>query len=319
MANKPPAFQFYVKDWLSSESVVTMSAEQRGWYIQLLCHAWNGDPIASLPTEDGKLKALAGAGDSWASDKQAVLECFELENGRFVNRKLAAQYQDLVAYHSKQRENGQKGARSRWEKGDGGAMGTPMANAGPATATASSAPTASSSSASVNGSGSYSSAEQADTASQTGQEDQKRISRAVRIGLEYIGSTQGQKALLLTPEQYAGEEQVLLLAQDETPERFIKIAEVLRWAQMQSNFWYRDPKGFVVSPKNIRKVEEQYDRFYAKVPLNKKPHILCPLNHEFGIVPIFENEETTAPNPTAYIGGDENAPADCSKAFEIED
>jgi len=95
MANKPPAFQFYVKDWLSSESVVVMTAEQRGWYIQLLCHAWNGEPIATLPADDCKLKALAGAGDGWAMDKQAVLDCFEVEGGRLVNRRLADQYHEL--------------------------------------------------------------------------------------------------------------------------------------------------------------------------------------------------------------------------------
>jgi uncharacterized protein YdaU (DUF1376 family) len=141
MPNKPPAFQFYVKDWLSSESVVTMTAEQRGWYIQLLCHAWNGEPIASLPTEDSKLKTLAGAGDNWVTDRQTVLDCFELENARLVNKKLSEQYQELAAYHSKQRENGQKGARSRW-KGDGDTNGSttnsPLANHSSSTSTSTS-------------------------------------------------------------------------------------------------------------------------------------------------------------------------------------
>jgi uncharacterized protein YdaU (DUF1376 family) len=116
MANKPPAFQFYVKDWLSSESVVVMTAEQRGWYIQLLCHAWNSEPIATLPADDRKLKTLAGAGDGWATDKQAVLDCFEVEGDRLVNRRLEAQHQELQEFHNSKSEAGRKGNEVRWNK-----------------------------------------------------------------------------------------------------------------------------------------------------------------------------------------------------------
>jgi hypothetical protein len=116
MSNKPPAFQFYVKDWLLSESVVVMTAEQRRWYIQLLCHAWNGEPIATLPADDRKLRALAGAGDSWATDKQAVLECFEAEGDRLINRKLRDHYQERVTFCEGRSEAGRKGNEVRWGK-----------------------------------------------------------------------------------------------------------------------------------------------------------------------------------------------------------
>jgi hypothetical protein len=43
--------------------------------------AWNSEPIATLPADDRKLKALAGAAESWATEKQAVLDCFEVEGG----------------------------------------------------------------------------------------------------------------------------------------------------------------------------------------------------------------------------------------------
>ena len=116
MANKPPAFQFYVKDWLSSESVVVMTAEQRGWYIQLLCHAWNSEPIATLPADDRKLKALAGAAESWATEKQAVLDCFEVEGDRLVNRRLANQFKEMEEFRNSKSEAGRKGNEMRWNK-----------------------------------------------------------------------------------------------------------------------------------------------------------------------------------------------------------
>ncbi|MBA0089140.1 MAG: hypothetical protein HRJ53_29470 [Acidobacteria bacterium Pan2503] len=46
--NKPPAFQFYAKDWRSSRTVQLMSMEDRGVYIDLLCAAWNSDEPGTL-------------------------------------------------------------------------------------------------------------------------------------------------------------------------------------------------------------------------------------------------------------------------------
>ena len=37
---KPPAFPFYVKDWLTSKWIVTASAEHIRVYIHLLCLMW---------------------------------------------------------------------------------------------------------------------------------------------------------------------------------------------------------------------------------------------------------------------------------------
>lgn len=49
MPNKPPAFQFYAKDWLSSPTVKRMSNHYRGIYIQLLAAAWDSDDPGILP------------------------------------------------------------------------------------------------------------------------------------------------------------------------------------------------------------------------------------------------------------------------------
>jgi uncharacterized protein YdaU (DUF1376 family) len=98
-----------------------MTAEQRGWYIQLLCHAWNAEPCGTLPDDVRKLKALAGAGDNWDTDKDAVLDCFEtisVEDGgpagiRLVNRRLEEQFNERVAFCERQAVNGTKGGRPR--------------------------------------------------------------------------------------------------------------------------------------------------------------------------------------------------------------
>jgi len=89
MANKPPAFQFYVKDWLSSSTVRSMSLAARGAYIDLLAFAWQSQPFATLPNDPAQLRRLVGADSvEWADIWPQIGECFEVEDGRLVNRRL---------------------------------------------------------------------------------------------------------------------------------------------------------------------------------------------------------------------------------------
>jgi hypothetical protein len=46
--NKPPAFQFYAKDWRSSPNVQRMTRDQRGLYIDLLALAWDSDEPGTI-------------------------------------------------------------------------------------------------------------------------------------------------------------------------------------------------------------------------------------------------------------------------------
>ena len=64
MTNKPPAYQMYAKDWISSRRVRLMKDYQRGWYIQLLNEAWNSEPQCMLPDNDDDLQVLAGVSPS---------------------------------------------------------------------------------------------------------------------------------------------------------------------------------------------------------------------------------------------------------------
>ena len=40
---RAPAFQFYVRDWLTDEHLVCVAASTRGIWIDFLCHAWIAD------------------------------------------------------------------------------------------------------------------------------------------------------------------------------------------------------------------------------------------------------------------------------------
>jgi hypothetical protein len=58
--NKPPAFQFYVKDWRSSSTVRAMSLAEVGVYIQLLAAAWDSEEPGTLPLDPREIGKITG-------------------------------------------------------------------------------------------------------------------------------------------------------------------------------------------------------------------------------------------------------------------
>lgn len=84
---RPPAFQFYASNWISSTSL--MDAEQRGWYIQLLAWAWGNSQIQGvLPDDEDELRLIAGNRLlSTASKNKHTLAEIDDEVGRSDNEK----------------------------------------------------------------------------------------------------------------------------------------------------------------------------------------------------------------------------------------
>ena len=75
---KAPAFQFYVRDWLCSRKVSTMSGDCIKAYMYLLCEAWLNEPRATLPNDDEELASMARLElNVWMSIKHTVLGCFK--------------------------------------------------------------------------------------------------------------------------------------------------------------------------------------------------------------------------------------------------
>lgn len=77
MTEKSPAFQFYPRDWLSSWRVQSMTPEQRGGYIQLLCHAWLQNPQGTLPDDPKILAQMSGLNDRWTAVGRPLIEMFD--------------------------------------------------------------------------------------------------------------------------------------------------------------------------------------------------------------------------------------------------
>jgi uncharacterized protein YdaU (DUF1376 family) len=118
--NKPPAFQFYAKDWTASPTRQMMSLAAQGAYINLLAIAWDSDPIATIPNQPDKLWKLATAmPDEWGLIKDEVLENFEPfdeDSTRLVNKRLRRQWLELKEFSEMASDRGKKGAAGRWPK-----------------------------------------------------------------------------------------------------------------------------------------------------------------------------------------------------------
>jgi hypothetical protein len=91
--NKPPAFQFYSKDWLTSETVLAMSERDQGLFIHLLAHSWNSSEPGTLPlplTLTAKLTAKPLLRLAWFLKRHPGT--FREVNGRLLNDKLYANW-----------------------------------------------------------------------------------------------------------------------------------------------------------------------------------------------------------------------------------
>jgi len=116
--NKPPAFQFFVKDWTASPTRQMMSLAGQGAYINLLAVAWDSDPIGTIPNQPDKLWKLADAmPDEWANIRDEVLQNFEQfddDPTRLVNKRLRRQWLELKEFSDMASDRARKGAEARW-------------------------------------------------------------------------------------------------------------------------------------------------------------------------------------------------------------
>lgn len=100
---KSPCFQFYPKEFLAG--TVSMSCEEAGAYIRLLCYQWENE---FLPKDAKKLQRITGAKNSVINE---VLNKFELTDKGYTNARLERSRKDYESYLERQKINGLKGGR----------------------------------------------------------------------------------------------------------------------------------------------------------------------------------------------------------------
>lgn len=137
MSTRTPAFQFYPKDFLTSERVIGMTYEQRGIYITLLCQCWlEGSLPSDLNVLAGYLrlrpaKLLA----AWPTMKSS----FTLRRGRLHHKRLDREWRKQLEHRKAKQQAGIEGAKRRWQS-HASAIGLPMAKNSSSSSSPSSTP-----------------------------------------------------------------------------------------------------------------------------------------------------------------------------------
>ena len=111
--NKPPAFQFYPKDWLSDVDVVCMSMAQKGAYITLICYCWLEH---KLYNNDNYIRNLLGNARNWKILWNGIKHKFEAQGEYLVHPRLEKERMKQEEHRRKKSDAGKKGMKKRWDK-----------------------------------------------------------------------------------------------------------------------------------------------------------------------------------------------------------
>ncbi len=116
--NKPPAFQFYAKDWLDFR-VQRMTFAAQGIYIKLLAFMWadSADQCSIINNDKLISRALGTTVDEWIKYKSEIQmkndPIFLEKNGLFISDRLKSEYCKQRKYRKLQSNKGKIGGRPR--------------------------------------------------------------------------------------------------------------------------------------------------------------------------------------------------------------
>jgi hypothetical protein len=120
--NRPPAFQFYPKDWLDFR-VQRMSLAAQGAYLKLLCFMWadSADQYSIIDNNELLARAIGTTVEQWLQLRKEI-QCesdpiLGEKNGYLVSLRLKHEATKQRRYRQLQREKGKRSAQSRLNRG----------------------------------------------------------------------------------------------------------------------------------------------------------------------------------------------------------
>lgn len=99
----------------SDELVEAMSTEEFGAYFLLLCKAWKSEPPCTIPNDDQTLSRWTRVDlKRWVKIRTRVLAPWrQCDDGRFIQKRLHAVYQDVMAKVNQKKQAGAKGGKAK--------------------------------------------------------------------------------------------------------------------------------------------------------------------------------------------------------------
>lgn len=90
-----------------------LTTVEHGAYLLMLMTAWR-DPLCSLPNDDRKLAAMTRMNaNSWKTHKATLMEFWEVQDGRLIQKRLRLERQKVEALIEKKRAAGISSSESR--------------------------------------------------------------------------------------------------------------------------------------------------------------------------------------------------------------
>ncbi len=115
--NQLPYFPLYASDWLTGQGTTRMTPEQRGGFIDLLCHAWNAKPPCTLPDDESVLAKLSGLGHRWRKVGGLIRAQFvPAGEGLLMNPKQMTVFQEVCSFRENRVESGRLGGLAKSSK-----------------------------------------------------------------------------------------------------------------------------------------------------------------------------------------------------------
>lgn len=124
--NRPPAFQFYPKDWLDFR-VQRMSLAAQGAYLKILCFMWkDSQDQCSIIADDRAIATAIGVPcEKWKELRaeiqfpgDPILKEEGKERPILRSCRLQREAEKQQNYATQQAEKGKRGAQKRWQKED---------------------------------------------------------------------------------------------------------------------------------------------------------------------------------------------------------
>lgn len=120
MAEKSPAFQLYVKEFLSDANQAGMSLMETGAYARLMCFEWN-ECGKGIPDDPVRCARMVGATATQMHRMwDAIRSCFRLHPetpGRLIHPRLEIERQKQAEFRRRQSDKGKASAERRLNHG----------------------------------------------------------------------------------------------------------------------------------------------------------------------------------------------------------
>lgn len=113
-----PAFQFYASDTMADKRYRSMSLEERGLFISILCECWVN---RSLPSDAQSISKWLGfaKGSIEAALTERVLSFFSIDKSEITSPELERYRAELEERREKMSQGGKKGAKGKWSSSKG--------------------------------------------------------------------------------------------------------------------------------------------------------------------------------------------------------